>query len=172
MKNKFKTIILIVFFVFIFIIFYKGLNNSNIYTPKTDIKKEIPIFKAKSLNSMNVLSSSKIFKKKEYYLVNIWSSWCVPCKAEHKLLMRLKKNNNLILIGINYKDNLKNANFFLDQLGNPYSEILNDKDGMISILWSAYGVPETFLVYNREIIKRYIGPLNEISLNEIEGIIQ
>ena len=61
-----------------------------------------------------------------------------------------------------------NANKFLDELGNPYDQIIFDKDGTIGIEWGAFGVPESFLIYNRNIIKKYIGPLNKESINEIK----
>ena len=117
------------------------------------------------------VNSANIFKKDKFYLVNIWSSWCVPCRDEHPILMELKKNSNITVIGINYKDNKKNAQNFLNQLGNPYKKIIVDQKGTLSIEWGAFGVPETFVIYNKKIIKKYIGPLNEESLIEIEKII-
>ena len=117
------------------------------------------------------VNSANIFKKDKFYIVNIWSSWCVPCRDEHPILMELKKNSNITVIGINYKDNKKNAQNFLNQLGNPYKKIIVDQKGTLSIEWGAFGVPETFVIYNKKIIKKYIGPLNEESLIEIEKII-
>ena len=73
---------------------------------------------------------------------------------------------------MNYKDNLHNAKKFIDELGNPYSTILIDRDGTIGIEWGAFGVPETFLIYKNEIIKRYIGPLNPKIIEEIESYIK
>ena len=60
----------------------------------------------------------------------------------------------------------------LDDLGNPYKKILIDQDGTIAIEWGAFGVPETFLIYKNEIVKKFIGPLNENSLSEIEKVIE
>ena len=73
---------------------------------------------------------------------------------------------------MNYKDNLKNAENFLKGLGNPYKEIFTDLDGTIAIEWGAYGVPESFLIYNNQIIKKYIGPLNQELVNEINLLIK
>ena len=73
---------------------------------------------------------------------------------------------------INYKDNNKKAKTFLNELGSPYEIILSDKDGTIAIEWGAYGVPETFLIHEKKIIKRFIGPLNQNSLIRIKEIIR
>ena len=104
--------------------------------------------------------------------MNIWASWCVPCKEEHKFLMKLKKDERIELIGFNYKDNFKNASSFLKDLGNPYDIIVSDKDGTGSIEWGAYGVPESFLVYQSKIIKRFIGPIRSEDLLEIQRTIR
>ena len=171
MKNKKIPIILISFFIFIFIIFYKGLNNSNLYIPNTDLKK-IPEFSTKTLIKKKIINSENIFKSKKFYLLNIWASWCLPCKDEHPILINLSKNNKIEIIGLNYKDNLDNAKKFIDDLGNPYSIILLDRDGTNAIEWGAYGVPETFLIYENKIIKRYIGPLNAKLADEIKNYIK
>ena len=116
------------------------------------------------------VTSVDLFELNKIYLLNIWSSWCVPCKQEHPLLMNLSINKNIELIGINYKDTKINAKFFLNELGNPYRKIIFDKKGIKAIEWGAYGVPESFLIKNGMIIKRYIGPLNNKSFKEIESL--
>ena len=172
MKSKFIPLILIFIFLITFVIFFKGLKNSNIYTPSTKLKKEVPSFELKSFENNSIIISEKIFEDNKYYLMNIWASWCIPCKEEHKFLMKLKKDERIELIGFNYKDNFKNASSFLKDLGNPYNIIVSDKDGTASIEWGAYGVPESFLVYQNKIIKRFIGPINNEDLLEIQKIIR
>ena len=172
MKSKFIPLILIFIFLITFVIFFKGLKNSNIYTPSTKLKKEVPSFELKSFENNSIIISEKIFEDNKYYLMNIWASWCIPCKEEHKFLMKLKKDKRIELIGFNYKDNFKNASSFLKDLGNPYNIIVSDKDGTASIEWGAYGVPESFLVHQNKIIKRFIGPINNKYLLEIEKIIR
>ena len=172
MKSKFIPIILIFIFLITFVIFFKSLRNSNIYTPSTELKKEVPSFELKSFENNSIIISEKIFEDNKYYLMNIWASWCVPCKEEHKFLIKLKKDERIELIGFNYKDNFKNASSFLKDLGNPYNIIVLDKDGTASIEWGAYGVPESFLVHQNKIIKRFIGPINNKDLLEIEKIIR
>ncbi len=161
MKNKILPFSVIFIFGIIFLIFYKGLEDSKIYTPDVDIKKEIPVFNTKEFFSRENVKSSSIFELDKVYLLNIWSSWCIPCRQEHPLLMNLNLENKLNIIGMNYKDNFKNAENFLKELGNPYKEIFIDLDGTIAIEWGAYGVPESFLIYNNEIIKNILDLLTK-----------
>ena len=86
--------------------------------------------------------------------------------------MNLNLHNKIDIIGMNYKDNLKNAQNFLKELGNPYSDIFIDFDGTIAIEWGAYGVPESFLIHNNKIIKKYIGPLNQQLIDEMEMLMK
>ena len=170
---KIKSVPLIVFLLFItfFVIFFKGLKNSNIYVPSVNYEKEIPIFITQFFDTNIKINSDEIFKEDYYYLMNIWSSWCLPCREEHRFLMELNKEKNLKIIGFNYKDNIKDAKKFLDELKNPYSKIFLDKDGLIAIEWGAYGVPESFLIHKKNIIKKIIGPINKKKLIEIKGLI-
>ena len=172
MKKKLLPFFVVIIFGIVFIVFYKGLEDTNIYTPDLNVKKDIPIFNSKDFYSEKVLKSSDIFEFDKTYLLNIWSSWCVPCRQEHPLLMTLKQNDKIDIIGLNYKDNKKNVVKFLQELGNPYENIFIDLDGTQAIEWGAYGVPESFLIYNNEIIKKYIGPLNEDLISEIKYLIK
>ena len=172
MKSKVIAITLILFFLITFVIFFKGLKNPNLYTPILNQEKKVPSFELKSFEDNSKIISEKIFRDNKYYLMNIWASWCIPCRDEHKFLMELKKDRKIELIGFNYKDNFKNAASFLKDLGNPYNIIISDKDGIASINWGAYGVPESFLIHENKIIRRFIGPINNEDLSEIKKIIR
>ena len=172
MKSKVIAITLILFFLITFVIFFKGLKNPNLYTPILNQEKKVPSFELKSFEDNSKIISEKIFRDNKYYLMNIWASWCIPCRDEHKFLMELKKDRKIELIGFNYKDNFKNAASFLKDLGNPYNIIVSDKDGIASISWGAYGVPESFLIHENKIIRRFIGPINNEDLSEIKKIIR
>ena len=173
MKNKLILSITIIFLSFCFVVFYKGLNNSNTYTPQINDKKNIPIFKAKDFNSNIYINSEKIFEEDIFYIVNIWASWCVPCRTEHPTLMELSKSQSVKLIGLNYRDNQINAKNFINEFGNPYSQILIDKDGTLGVEFGAYGVPETFVIdKNKKIIKKFVGPINQEIADEIKLIIK
>ena len=87
--------------------------------------------------------------------------------------MELSKNTSIKIIGLNYKDSLINAKKFINSMGNPYSNILVDNDGVISIELGAYGIPETFVIdKNKIILKKFVGPLNHQSLKEIKLLIK
>tara|TARA_B100000989_G_scaffold278716_1_gene240732 strand:+ start:72 stop:590 length:519 start_codon:yes stop_codon:yes gene_type:complete len=172
MKTKLISYSIIIIFLVIFGVFYKSLKDTNVYTPEVNINIDIPIFSAELLLLNKKLNSSEIFELNKFYLLNIWASWCVPCRDEHPILMSLSKNNKLTIIGINYKDSQKNAKNFLFELGNPYEQIIVDKNGTNSIEWGAFGVPENFIIYNNKIIKKYIGPLNQELMMEIQNLIK
>ena len=93
MKNKILASFLTVVFLIIFLLFYKGLQKPNIYIPITDVEKDIPSFTAQIFDSNNQIDSDDIFENDKFYLINIWASWCLPCKDEHPFLMSLSKKN-------------------------------------------------------------------------------
>jgi cytochrome c biogenesis protein CcmG, thiol:disulfide interchange protein DsbE len=98
-------------------------------------------------------------------VVNVFASWCIPCRAEHPMLEALKAETGAKLVGINQKDAPENAMAFLTELGNPYDAIGVDGNGRASIDWGVYGVPETFVVNAEGIITyKHIGPISAESL--------
>ncbi|MBX8824421.1 DsbE family thiol:disulfide interchange protein [Ochrobactrum sp. SFR4] len=103
--------------------------------------------------------------KGQVTLVNIWASWCVPCRDEHPQIMKLGQDKRIKVVGLNYKDAPENALVFLNSLGNPYDVVGTDRSGRAGIEWGVYGVPETFIV-NREgkIVYKFVGPLSTESL--------
>ena len=137
MKNRIILIFLIFIFSIVFFIFYKGLQNSNIYTPNVEYKKNIPIFVAQMFDKEKKINSNQIFDRDKFYLLNIWASWCVPCRDEHSYLIDLNDKSNIEIIGLNYKDDEEKAKLFLKELDNPYKIIISDKDGLIAIEWAA-----------------------------------
>ena len=98
------------------------------------------------------------------HVVNIWASWCGPCRLEHPILMRLAKDARFQVVGINYKDVPENAKRFLGALGNPFARIGADRNGATGINWGVYGVPETFIVKDGLVVHKFIGPLSEEGL--------
>lgn len=101
-------------------------------------------------------------------IVNVFASWCGPCRQEHPLLEELARDPRIRVVGINYKDVPENALGFLDGLGNPYQAVGVDSRGRTAIDWGVYGVPETFLVDRDGIIReKIVGPLSRQSLAEV-----
>ena len=173
MKKNIFYLSVLLFFIFIFTIFYIGLDKPNFYKPKEVKNKNLEEFISTELFSNKQLNSKDIIENNDFTLINIWSSWCSPCRSEHTMLMSLSKETDLNIIGLNYKDKKNNAIKFLDELGNPFSKNLIDPDGIISISLGAYGVPESFLLNNKsKIIEKYIGPLTIDNISEIKKIIQ
>ena len=103
MKNRIFFSLVAVLIIFIFVVFYRGLNKSSFYEPKSKIKN-IPEFSAITFFQKQEINSKNIFDKDKFYLVNIWASWCIPCRDEHSFLLNLSKNDQLEIIGLNYKD--------------------------------------------------------------------
>jgi cytochrome c biogenesis protein CcmG, thiol:disulfide interchange protein DsbE len=98
-------------------------------------------------------------------LVNVWASWCGPCRDEHPLLLKLSQDPRFELVGLNYKDEPENARRFLGGFGNPYKAIGVDEAGRAAIDWGVYGVPETFVVgRDGKILFKHVGPLTERSV--------
>ena len=168
MRIKFSYIFVFLINSLILLIFFKSLFEDKSYVPKK-INNKIENISIEEFYSGNNLMLRELINDEKYIIINIWASWCVPCRQEHKHIKNLSEINNLKIIGLNYKDNKDNAQQFLEELGNPYDIILKDSDGTKSIFLGAYGVPETFLI-DRElnILKKYIGPINSENESEIE----
>ena len=147
MKIRLSFIFFITIIIFVIFVFFKSLFENKNYVPK-NINNKIENISIKEFYSDNKLELKKLFDNEKFIIINIWSSWCVPCREEHKYLVNLSEVKNLKIVGLNYKDKQNNAVKFLNQLGNPYDLILKDIDGTKSIFLGAYGVPETFLIDN------------------------
>lgn len=100
-------------------------------------------------------------------LMNVWASWCAPCREEHPILMALSRDPRLRLVGLNYKDAPDNARRFLGQYGLPYAAVGVDPNGRAAIEWGVYGVPETFvLAPDGTIAHKFVGPLTEAAVRD------
>ena len=172
MKNKIKITITCVSIATLFIIFFFSLNTNKYYDTKHIIGDKIEPFKIESLIGEEIISI-KNFKDTEYVLINFWASWCAPCLIEHPILMKLSKNKNLKIFGINFKDKKNNAQLFLRKNGNPFSFIGADNNGTKSVMFGIYGIPESILVNkDYKIINKFIGPLNEKDYEKLTHILK
>tara|TARA_R110002051_G_scaffold146786_2_gene219545 strand:- start:18142 stop:18696 length:555 start_codon:yes stop_codon:yes gene_type:complete len=130
--------------------------------PSALIGKSVPEFDLPAIAATGTpaLATADLLKNQGPVLVNVFASWCVPCRAEHAVLSRMVEEDGLILMGINYKDKPEDAADWLDELGNPYARIGSDESGRAGIEWGISGVPETFIVdANGTVVFRYVGPI-------------
>lgn len=124
------------------------------------IDKPAPQFTLEAVPGLGVPGFDTTTLKGQVSVVNVFASWCIPCRDEHPLLMALKEMGDIHLLGINQADAPENARAFLDELGNPYEAVGADRDRRVSIDWGVYGVPETFVVdANGVITFKHVGPL-------------
>ncbi len=149
------------------LLFWRGLFGDPSIVPSALIGKPAPEFKLPAIEGLNLpgLSRSDLGQDK-VTVVNVWASWCAPCRIEHPVLLELAKRTDIKLVGIDNKDDPENARRFLGTLGNPYAAIGSDADGRATIDWGTYGVPETFIVDGQGIIRfKLIGGLTAELLN-------
>mgnify|MGYP001161360207 FL=1 len=173
MKNKRYFFLIISIVIVLFLVLLSSLNKNNNYSTENIKNSDISDFSSSELFTNKKIVFSSILNKKEFTILNIWASWCAPCRSEHYILLDLSNNGNTNLIGLNYKDKENNAKSFISELGNPYDIILTDPSGLISIELGAYAVPETYIIKNlsKKVIKKYLGPLDNNALKEIKKII-
>ena len=140
--------------------------------PSNLINKKFPDFESNSLfNNEKLILSQELGNK--ITLVNFFATWCKPCRDEHLYVKKLSEQDKITVIGINYKDDPKKTIKWLNDLGNPYSDVLLDKKGQIAIDWGVYGIPETFVVNSNGIIKyRQAGPITKKIYRKINSLIK
>ena len=170
MQNIIKISVFIII-IFIIGVFFLGLNKDTNYNTNFLTGKKI------SNISLEYFDENKFYKEEDlkrnnYTLINFWASWCSPCRQEHSLLVQLSEEKNLKLLGVNFKDKKKQAESFLNDLGNPYDFLTKDELGKSSVKFGVYGIPESILV-NKDlmILKKFVGPLSTEDYDSIIEII-
>ncbi len=141
-------------------VFAISLNRDPSLIQSVLIDKPAPQFALSAVEGTDVPGFDTAALAGEVTVVNVFASWCIPCRDEHPVLEALKQQTGVRLFGMNQKDAPENAVSFLRELGNPYDAIGADTNGRTSIDWGVYGVPETFIVDAKGIIRfKHIGPL-------------
>jgi cytochrome c biogenesis protein CcmG/thiol:disulfide interchange protein DsbE len=165
MKRPLLLIPAIIFAV-VAILLAVGLNLNPREVPSPLIGKPVPTFELSRLKDPQAtLGSADLTGRVS--LVNVWATWCVSCRAEHKLLMALAQTGEVDIYGLNYKDQRDAALRWLQVYGDPYVANAFDDDGRVGIDWGVYGTPETFVIDGDGIIRhKVIGPLSADIVNE------
>ena len=169
--QKIIKITIIFLLIFILGIFFLSLNKSSNYNTESLVGNKLGEIELISFEDDSIFTNDD-FKKNSFTLINFWASWCAPCRIEHPLLMELSKENNIKILGVNFKDKKINALKFLKDLGDPYEYLTKDSNGKQSVNFGIYGIPESILIDNKlKIIKKFVGPLTKQDLNNIKEII-
>lgn len=168
---RFRLLLLAPLIVFLglaavfFLQLYSGRDASTV--PSALIGETAPATDLPPLEGIDLPGLSSADFQGRVTLVNVWGSWCLPCRQEHPLLMRLARDDRFALVGLNYKDKPQNARRFLGDLGNPFDAIGVDASGRAAIDWGVYGAPETFLVGPDGTIRyKHVGPFTAESVRE------
>ena len=153
-------------FAALLLAFFAGLGRDPGKLPSALLGKPVPDFSLPPVQG-RALGLSTADLKDGVSIVNVFASWCVPCREEHPLLMRLAQSGAAPVHGINYKDKPADAARWLDTMGDPYRRTGADIDGRVSIDWGVYGVPETFIVDGQgRIAWKQIGAIDQRVLDE------
>jgi cytochrome c biogenesis protein CcmG, thiol:disulfide interchange protein DsbE len=144
----------------------RGLSLNPREVPSPLIGKPAPAFTLPRLDDANVSVKREDLLGKVWVL-NVWASWCGPCREEHPLWVDFARRSKVPIVGLNYKDQRTNATPWLRQLGDPYVMSLYDVDGKVAIDWGVYGVPETFVIDRQGVIRfKHVGPITATLLRD------
>ena len=161
-KHVARYLIPLVVFLVLVVFFAIGLQRDPKLVPSPLVGKMAPAFKVESLFDPGKVLSEQEFRTQKVSLFNVWASWCVSCRQEHPVLVELSKLNRVPIYGLNYKDEREAAEGWLNTLGNPYKASVFDQKGMVGIDYGVYGVPETFVVDQKGVIRhKHVGPITE-----------
>ncbi|WP_421693261.1 DsbE family thiol:disulfide interchange protein [Aestuariivirga sp.] len=155
------VLIPVLIFAGLALMFWRGLSGNPSEIPSALIGKPVPDFDLHAVDGLDMPGfADEDLRKGKVTVVNVWASWCAPCRIEHPLLQELAKRTDIQLFGMNYKDEPENAVRFLNTLGQPFAAVGMDRDGRTAVDWGVYGVPETFIVDGQGMIRhKHIGPL-------------
>ena len=153
-------------FVVLVVFLFVGLKLNPREVPSPLIGKPAPAFQLQQLHEPAKTLTPKDNLGK-VWLLNVWASWCVSCRAEHPLLVQLAKSGAVPVYGLNYKDRRNDALGWLRQFGDPYVVSIADPEGRAGIDYGVYGVPETFVIDKNGLIRyKQIGPVTQEALEK------
>ncbi len=161
MNKTLKALLPLAIFLGIAAFLFRGLGLDPRKVPSPLVDKPAPVFSLPDLKDPTLKVNTDDFKG-QVSLLNVWATWCVSCRTEHKVLMRMAKRDGVRIYGLNYKDNRPEALKWLEFYGNPYVANAFDADGRVGINWGVYGTPETFVIDGKGVIRyKHIGPISD-----------
>lgn len=135
-----------------------GLTLNPREVPSPFIGRPAPAFELPALAGGTPVSTASM--RGRVWVLNVWASWCAPCRDEHPLLVDLARERRVALVGLSHKDDRRAAQEWLRRLGDPYAATAVDADGRVSIDWGVYGVPESFVIDRDGVVRhKHVGPL-------------
>ena len=161
-----KYLLPMIFFVLLTVLFLSGLHKDPTVVPSPLIGKPVPFFVLPQLDDVHANLTNQDLQG-EVVLLNVWGSYCIPCRQEHPLFMELAKQKVVNIYGLNYADVRVDALNWLKSLGNPFKKIAFDEDRRVSIDFGVYGVPETYVIDKNGIIRyKKVGAISKELLDE------
>lgn len=161
-----RALIPLIAFIVLVVFLGIGLTKDPRKLPSPFIGKTAPSFTLPLLHELDKTFSPKSMLGK-VWILNVWASWCVSCRAEHHVLNGMIKTNKVNLIGLNYKDEVADARLWLGRYGDPYQLSVSDVEGLTGIEWGVYGVPETFIIDKKGIVRlKHTGPVSNKDVKE------
>lgn len=146
-------------FVLLAVLLAVGLKLKPREVPSPFIGRAAPAFALPQLHDAK-LQLSPTDMHGQVWVLNVWASWCAPCREEHPLWVTLAREQGITLLGLNYKDDPRNAQEWLRKLGDPYRATAVDRDGRVGIDYGVYGVPETFVIDKAGLVRfKHVGPM-------------
>ena len=162
---KLLKFIPLIIFLIVSIFLYNKIKHQKELEPLSSalIEKKFPSLKINSIDNNDTIND---FIKNKFVIINIFASWCAPCRIEHQVLKSFSEKYTIV--GLAYKDSIENIESFLLELGNPYKKVFYDFSGKESINLGLYGVPETFFVNeDSKILYKHVGPINKVEFKKI-----
>lgn len=172
-KGKVGFFMPVIFIVLLVVLLFQGLWREEINPTEGLVNQSLPDFHLPDLMDPEMFYSKSLLKGK-IAVINVWATWCSPCAQEHPFLVQLSKNQLIPIYGLNYHDEKSQAIDWLKQRGNPYRAVIFDGKGQTAVDWGIVGVPETFVVDTKSVIRyRHQGILTEeIWENKILPVIE
>ena len=172
MKRVALFLVPLVLFVLLAAFLLRGLWLNPREVPSPLIGKPAPQFQLRQLHT-DVLPFTPQDLTGQVWILNVWASWCGPCRQEHPLWNQLARQKLVPIVGLNYKDKMPAAKRWLDELGDPYLLTVVDADGRVGLDYGVYGVPETFVIDKQGVIRhKHIGPVTPEAVQKITSLVR